>query len=192
PGIIEVIANGRWELLQQFPFIVMLFAQRLCIILLLIPDMVRGWYLAVWAFLAIMPAFGGHIWGMKDPLIALIPRIIHQLSIAFWLGALAYLRLLAVWQRKKEDIVDWRSFRPCFVHKMLIASSLVVLGGLVIAYLQAGVTALFTDWKMWSGVLLIKVSLTLIMGMFAIYQTLKWKKRHTFTTTRLIRIEWGV
>src|SRR5699024_4502571 len=30
------------------------------------------------------------------------------------------------------------------------------------------------------------------MGMFAIYQTLKWKKRHTFTTTRLIRIEWGV
>src|SRR5699024_7120806 len=64
--------------------------------------------------------------------------------------------------------------------------------GLVMAYLQAGVTAVFTDWKMWSGVLLIKVSLTLIMGMFAIYQTLKWKKRHTFTTTRLIRIEWGV
>src|SRR5699024_12004970 len=63
----------------------------LCIILLLIPDMVRGWYLAVWALLAIIPAFGGHIWGMKEPLIALIPRIIHQLSIAFWLGALAYI-----------------------------------------------------------------------------------------------------
>src|SRR5699024_8685406 len=143
----------------------------------------------------------------------------------------------------KEAIVDWRTFRPFFVHKMLIASSLVVLSGLVMAYLQAGVTAVFTDWKMcsvvllinvsltlimvmfaiyrtfkwkkrytftimsylqagvtavctdckiWSGVLLIKVSLTLIMGMFSIYQTLKWKKRHTFTTTRLIRIEWGV
>lgn len=192
PGIIEVIVNGRWELLQQFPFIVMLFAQSLCIILLLIPDMVRGWYLAVWALLAIIPAFGGHVWGMKEPLIALIPRIIHQLSIAFWLGALAYIILLAVWQGKKEAIVDWRTFRPFFVHKMLIASSLVVLSGLVMAYLQAGVTAVFTDWKMWSGVLLIKVSLTLIVGMFAIYQTLKWKKRHTFTTTRLIRIEWGV
>src|SRR5699024_11159897 len=71
PGIIEVIVNVRWELLQQFPFIVMLFAQSLCIILLLIPDMVRGWYLAVWALLAIIPAFGGHIWGMKEPLIAL-------------------------------------------------------------------------------------------------------------------------
>src|SRR5699024_7501411 len=130
------------------------------------------------------------IWRMKDPLIALIPRIIHQLSIAFWLGALAYIILLAVWQRKKEAIVDWRTFRPFFLHKMLFASSLVVLSGLVIAYLQAGVTAVFTDWKMWSGVLLIKDSLTHDMGMFAVYQSLKWNKRNTFTTVRLIRVEW--
>src|SRR5699024_9572154 len=136
--------------------------------------------------------FWGTCMGNEGAFDRTYPRILHQLSIAFWLGALVYIILLTVWQRKKEAIVDWRTFRPFFVHKMLVASSLVVLSGLVMAYLQAGVTAVFTDWKMWSGVLLIKVSLTLIMGMFAIYQTLKWKKRHTFTTTRLIRIEWGV
>src|SRR5699024_3015282 len=91
-----------------------------------------------------------------------------------------------------EAIVDWRTVRACFVHKMLIASSLVVLSGLVMAYLQAGVTAVFTDWEVWSGVLLIQVSLMLIVGMFAIYPTAKWERRHTCTTTRLIRIEWGV
>src|SRR5699024_12635263 len=40
PGIIEVIVNGRWELLQQFTFIVMLFAKSLCTKLLFIIDIV--------------------------------------------------------------------------------------------------------------------------------------------------------
>lgn len=190
PGIMEVILNGRWELLGQFPFILMLFAQSLCILLLLIPDMMRGWYLAVWALLAVIPAFGGHVWGMEEPLTALIPRVFHQLSIAFWLGALGYIVLLVIWQKKKGAVVDWKTFRPFFVYKMLVAASLVVLSGLVMVYMQAGITAVFTDWKTWSGVLLAKVFLTFIMGLFAIYQTLKWKKRQTFTTVRLIRVEW--
>src|SRR5699024_264490 len=63
PGIIEVMLNGRWELLLQFPFVLMLFAQMFFLILVFIPGMERIWYLALWLLLAITPAFGGHVWG---------------------------------------------------------------------------------------------------------------------------------
>src|SRR5699024_4682566 len=75
PGIIQVILNGRWELLLQFPFVLMLFAQIFFLILVFIPGMERIWYLALWLLLAITPAFGGHVWGMENPVLALIPRI---------------------------------------------------------------------------------------------------------------------
>jgi len=63
PGIIQVTLNGRWELLLQFPFVLMLFVQLLFLILVFIPGMMRGWYLVLWLLLAATPAFGGHVWG---------------------------------------------------------------------------------------------------------------------------------
>lgn len=192
PGIIEVMLNGRWELLQQFPFIIMLVAQLLLLILVFIPGMMQGWYLAVWALLAIVPSFGGHVWGMKEPFVALIPRVFHQLAIAFWLGALAYVILLFLWQKKQEKPFSWKSFRPFFVNKMLVASGLVVISGVVMVYLQSGVKAVFTDWKTWSAIVIIKIILTAVMGAIALWQTLKWKRVGDFTTKRLIRWEWGV
>src|SRR5699024_9993911 len=138
--------------------------------------MVRGWYLALWLALAVTPAFGGHVWGIEDPIIALIPRIVHQIAIAFWLGALCYIILLLMWQRKQDTPVSWRSFRPFFVNRMLVASGLVVISGIVMVYLQTVITAVFTDWKTWSIIVIIKVVLTLVMGSFALFQTLKWKR----------------
>ncbi|GAB4074562.1 copper resistance protein CopC [Barrientosiimonas marina] len=192
PGIIQVILNGRWELLGQFPFILMLFAQLLFLILLVIPGMERGWYLALWLLLAVTLAFGGHVWGMKDPIIALIPRIFHLLAMALWLGALAYVMLLVISEKRQKTSVDWQAFRPFFVYKMIAASALVVISGVVMVYLQTGITAVFTDWKTWSGVVIAKVLLTMVMGGLALYQTLKWRKRQTFTTRRLVRTEWLV
>lgn len=191
-GIIQVIFDGRWELLLQFPFILMLFAQMFFLILLFIPGMVRGWYLAMWALLAVTPAFGGHVWGMENPFIALIPRAIHQIAIAFWLGALCYVILLVIWQKKQETLVSWKAFRPFFVNKMLVSSALVILSGVVMVFLQTGIIAVFTDWKTWSTIVIVKVILTAVMGAFALLQTLKWKKTQTFTTRRLIRSEWLV
>lgn len=192
PGIIEVILNGRWELLQQFPFIIMLVAQLLLLILVFIPGMMQGWYLAVWALLAATPSFGGHVWGMKEPFVAIIPRVFHQLAIAFWLGALAYFILVLIWQKKQDNDFSWKSFRAFFVSKMIVASGLVVISGVVMVYLQAGVKAIFTDWKTWSAIVVIKIILTAVMGAIALIQTSKWKRIGTFTTGRLIRWEWGV
>lgn len=189
-GMIQVIMNGRWELLQQFPFILMVCAQILFLILLFIRGMERGWYLTIWFILAATPAFGGHVWGMENPIIALIPRIIHQLSIAFWLGALCYVILLLIGQRQQTLSISWKEFRPFFVNKMLVASGLAIVSGFIMAYLQTGITAIFTNWMTWSMVAMMKVILTAAMIGLAIMQTLKWKKTGMFTTNRIIRTEW--
>lgn len=192
PGIIQVIFNGRWELLLQFPFVLMLFAQMLFLMLLFIPGMVRGWYLVLWMMVAVTPAFGGHVWGMKDPFVALVPRVIHQAAIAFWLGALCYIILLFIWKRKEDGQFSWRAFRPFYVYKMMAASGLVVLSGVVMVFLQTGITGVFTDWKSWSLIVIIKVVLTIAMLSMALFQTLKWKKTKIFSTGIIVRSEWIV
>lgn len=191
-GIIQVIFSGRWELLLQFPFVLMLFAQLFLLILLFIPGMIRGWYLTLWMALAVTPAFGGHVWGMKDPLVALIPRVIHQVSIAFWLGALSYVILLIIWQKKQDTSISWKKFRPFFVNNMMIASGLVIVSGVIMAYLQTGISAVFTDWKTWSTLIIIKIILTITMLGMAMFQTLKWKRNEKFMTEPVIRREWIV
>lgn len=189
-GIIQVIFNGRWELLLQFPFILMLCMQLFFLILLFIPGMVQGWYLALWLALAVTPAFGGHVWGMEHPVIALLFRIMHQLAIAFWLGALGYVILMLVWQRKQNVAIAWKEFRPFFVRKVLVSSGLVLISGMVMVFLQTGITAVFSDWMAWSTVVIFKIALTIAMLCLAIFQTLKGKKTETFTTMRWIRSEW--
>ncbi|MFD2211802.1 copper resistance protein CopC [Virgibacillus halophilus] len=190
-GLIQTLLSGRWELLKQFPFILMLFAQLLVLLLLVIPGMVRTWYVALWLILAAIPAFGGHVWGMEYTIAALIPRIIHELSIAVWLGALCYVLLLTVWNRKEaQDDVPWQLFRPFFVNKMLVMAGLVVLSGISMVYMQTGWTALIKDWMPWNALLVVKIALTLLMLILAAYQTLKWKSRRVFTTNKLVRTEW--
>ncbi|MGE8207363.1 copper resistance protein CopC [Heyndrickxia sp. NPDC080065] len=189
-GLIQTIFNGRWDLLLQFPFILMVLAQLFFLIMLFIPGMMRGWYLFMWLALVIVPAFGGHVWGLENPIIALIPRIIHQLSIALWLGALCYVILLVIWQKKQEEGVSWKEFRPFFVNKMMVASGLVVISGIIMVFLQSGWIAVVTDWSGWSTLLLIKIIFTILMLSLALFQTLKWKRQQNFTTIKIIRVEW--
>src|SRR5699024_5284218 len=77
-------------------------------------------------------------------------------------------------------------------NKMIFASSLVIISGFTMVYLQSGVTGVFTDWKTWSTLVTIKVILTFSMIAMALYQTLKWKRKETFTTKRIIRTKWEV
>lgn len=192
PGLIHTIVTGRWDLLPHFPFVLMLVVQLFFLLLLFIPNMLRGWYLAMWFVLAAVPSFGGHIWGMEHPFIAVIPRIFHELAIAFWLGALGYFILLQLLKRQQGKGVTYDSFRSFFVPKVMVASGLVVASGVIMVFMQTGWTAVVTEWGNWSTLLLAKILLTIVMLSFALFQTLKWRKRETFSTPRVIRVEWIV
>ena len=189
-GLMQTVFHGRWDILLQFPFMLMVAAQLVFLIFLFIPGMVRGWYLFMWFALAAVPAFGGHVWGMENTTLALVLRVIHQLSIALWLGALCYVIFLLIWQRKQNTKVDWKEFRPFFVYKMMAATGLVVVSGVLMVFLQTEWLTVITDWMTWSALLLSKIVLTILMLSLALYQTRKWKKRGTFTTFRFIRAEW--
>lgn len=190
PGLISTVFQGRWDLLVQFPFVIMLLAQIVALIMLFIPGMVRGWYLFMWLALAVIPAFGGHVWGVENPMLAVIPRMIHQIAIAFWLGALAYVILLGLWQKKYGRDIAWKEFRPFFVNRMMVASGLVILTGVIMVFMQSSWTAVITDWMQWSTLLLVKIVLTALMLSLALFQTLKWKRYEKFTTSRHVRVEW--
>jgi len=73
---------------------------------------------------------------------------------------------------------------------MVIASGLVVLSGITMVLLQTGITAVFTEWKNWSTIIIAKILLTIAMLTLAIYQTLKWKRTGKFLTGHLIKNEW--
>lgn len=192
PGLIQSIVTGRWDLLPHFPFVLMLLAQLFFLFLLIIPSMVRGWYLVMWVILAIVPSFGGHVWGMEQPFIAVIPRIFHELAISLWLGALGYFILLLLSKRRQGATFETQSFRSFFVPKVMIASGLVVVTGVIMVFMQTGWTAVISQWDSWSTLLLAKILLTIVMLCFALFQTLKWRKQATFSTLRLIRVEWIV
>lgn len=185
PGLVQAMFKGRWDLLLHFPFVLMLFAQLACILLLMIPGMVRGWYIVLWLALVITPAFGGHVWGLAHPYAALIPRIIHQLGISLWLGALLYMILI-----RRKGKVHWEEFRSFFVNRVLVFSGLVILSGIAMVFFQTSWKAIFEGWMNWSTLLLCKIVLTLLMLCLALMQTLKWKKNGEFSTFRLIRTEW--
>src|SRR5699024_8274166 len=97
-----------------------------------------------------------------------------------------------IWQKKQNNSISWKTFRPFFVNKMILASSLVIISGFIMVYLQSGVTGVFTDWKTWSTLVTIKVRLTFSMIAMALYQTVKWKRIVTFTPRRVILTEWAV
>ena len=75
---------------------------------------------------------------------------------------------------------------------MMITSGLVFVSGVIMVFLQTGITSVFTDWMTWSTVVIIKVILTIAMLSLAIFQTVKWKKTEKFATGRWIRSEWIV
>lgn len=190
PGLIDMMFKGRWDLLEQFPFILMVLAQIVILFLLLVPNMQKGWYLTVWFLLAATPTFGGHVWGTEKPILAIIPRVIHQLSMALWIGALLYVILVYIWQKRNNKNVLDEEFRPFFVNRMIGASSLVILSGVLMVFAQTSWAAVIFDWQTWSTLLLIKVILTVAMLAFALFQTLKWARTKSFSTFKQIRIEW--
>src|SRR5699024_11538054 len=106
PGIIEVILNGRWELLLQFPFVLMLFAQMFFLILVFIPGMERICYLALWLLLAITTAFCGHVLGMDNPVLVLIKLIFNQIVIAFCLYVLCYVIFIIIWFAITNNVIS--------------------------------------------------------------------------------------
>jgi copper transport protein len=191
-GLASVFLGGQWTILGQSPFLGMVGAQLALMLLIAVPGMVESWYLVLWALSVGALAFGGHAWGIQPVWLAAVFRILHLYSLSLWLGALTYLLLAMRWERKSGAAIEWRTFRRFFVRLALLASATTLLSGAAMTVQQTDWAALWTNGQAWSVLLGLKVTLTAVMLLLAITQTLRWRQHGRLMSPTLLRWEWGV
>ncbi|MFC4076311.1 copper resistance CopC/CopD family protein [Salinithrix halophila] len=190
-NLFELWLDGKWSLLFQFPFVLMLFTQLVLILLLILPGMTRAWYLFLWMVLASAPAIGGHVWGMESPLTATLLRVIHLLAIAAWLGSLTYLVLVLLWKRRTGGEADLSRIRAFFVPTALISALTVLASGVWMVGFQSDWTQVLASRQAWAVLLFIKFLLTGVMLFLALVQTLRWKREGRSPAGRWLQVEWA-
>jgi len=170
-SLTSALLEGRWELLAQSPFAMMLLAIFLLLILLAIPHMVEGWYAAIWVLLVGVLAAGGHVWGIHPVWLSLALRILHVLSISLWLGALFYLVLIS----RRTD-VNQSGFKAMFLRIVAVSAILSVLSGICMVMTQTEVSLLLQTVQTWSVLFANKLVLVAVMLIAAWRQTRRWGK----------------
>jgi copper transport protein len=180
--------EGQFSLLLQVPFVIMLLVQVFLFSLLLIPNMMTGWYASLWILMTATFAFSGHTWSSQSTGIAMIAKLLHLWSGALWLGSLAYLLFVCVQQQQKIGTV-LHQFRPFFSKMALIASSLLVLSGILLVTAQTDWSAVVTFQTFWSRFLVIKMVLVIGMFLYAALQNRQWKRENLLERDSL-RTEW--
>jgi copper transport protein len=182
------LISGQWDLLLQVPFALVLLVQVPLFALLLIPNMVSGWYLGLWGLLTASFAFSGHTWSSTNHLLSLFARFLHLASGALWLGGIVYL-LIIVWKQQKKLFDLIKQFRTFFSKTALTASILLIASGLLLAGTQTDWSAILSFHTFWSRFLLIKICLVFGMLIYAFFQTRQWKTVGTLEKDSL-RTEW--
>jgi copper transport protein len=187
------LMEGRWNLLVQSPFALVIIGQLVASLLLVIPGMIRGWYLFLWGVLVILPAFGGHVWGMSPTWAAIALRVLHLLTISVWLGGLLYLVLMLRQERRTGQQMDKAVFRSFFVRIAMIAAGGALCTGIGMVVVQTDWASIMRNGNMtWSLLLLLKIILFFVMLLLALRQTLRWKKGGHLLSGTLVKVEWAV
>ncbi|WP_019122050.1 copper resistance protein CopC [Brevibacillus massiliensis] len=172
---LSLLSSGKWELLLQPPFIRMALIQLLLLLLAALPNMVSGWYPAVWLLLVCNLAIGGHVWGTEHVLPAIAARMLHLIGIAIWLSALACLAFVLACRKVTGDREQLDGFRPFFVRLAAVAAGFVTVSGAGMVMLQTDWAALLGSLQLWNLLLLLKIVLMLAMLLLALLQTVRWR-----------------
>ncbi|NGQ93614.1 hypothetical protein G3578_00280 [Brevibacillus sp. SYP-B805] len=190
-GLASLVGKGEWAILGQSPFLQMVGVQLALMLLLALPGMAEGWYLAMWALSVGALAFGGHAWGIHPVWLAAALRILHLYSLSLWLGALTCLLLALRRERKSGAAIDWMTFRRSFVRLAFLASGTALLSGIAMTFQQTDWVPLWSNGQAWSIWLGLKVLLIYAMLLLAITQTLRWRQHGRLMSPTLLRWEWG-
>ncbi|MBH8608629.1 copper resistance protein CopC [Thermoactinomyces sp. CICC 10521] len=177
-----------WLTLLKSHYIQMIAGQLLLLLLLALPNMVEGWYLAVWLLLICSFAFGGHVWSVPDFWPALFLRIIHTGAIALWLGILAYLILLYRLKRTENITLNERVLHSEVFHLASTSALSILITGVWMVTVQS-------DWRLvphgglWSALLWSKLTLFGLMLLIGLVQTINGRKKGTYRRS-LLWLEW--
>lgn len=182
------LLQGQLASLTLVPFAVVLLLQAFLFGLLLIPNMVKGWYLSLWVIITATCAFSGHVWSSQSINLALISRILHIWSAALWLGGLAYLLFVCIKHQAKIG-KTLQQFRPFFSRIAFLAASLLIISGILLVTVQTDWSAVWTFQTFWSRFLVVKVLLVMGMLIYAGLQNNYWKSADLLERDSM-RTEW--
>lgn len=188
-SLTESLFNGSYDLVLQSRFAVMVLTQLGLLLLLALPSMMPVWHALVWLALVINFALGGHAWGVTPLSAAFTSRILHLLSIAAWMGGLAYLLLTMLYGRADAAKLNHSKFRRFFLGVVITSTILVVITGIWMGLLQVGVNLLLQVAPFWNQLLYLKVGLLAIMLILALFQTLRWQREQGSLNYNLLRFE---
>lgn len=162
-----------FALLLQSPFSGMLLSLFVLTILLVIPNMVEGWYLVVWGLLVGALAFGGHVWGTSFVWLSLLLRVLHVLSISLWMGALLY-PMIAY----RSLTLSRERFRVFFLRVVSWSAFVSIISGVLLVFTQTNVQLVLTEKGAWSILLTNKVVAVLFMLFLALLQNRQHRLIH--------------
>lgn len=187
-GLASILLHGNWNLLIHTPFALMVSVQILLLLLLALPGMQTLWYGIIWTLLATNLAFGGHALGTEPVWLSLTARAVHTLSLALWLGGLAYLALTFVYAKRNKRHIDRSRFRTFFTRSAIITTLLVIISGVIMTTLQTDWPLLFQG-SLWSNLLLLKIAIMAIMLVIALIQTIRWRRVDSQLSHAGLRLE---
>lgn len=184
----NALHQGNWEVLSQAPFAVMLVVSALLLFLVAIPYMAGAWYRMIWFLLVSVQAFGGHAWGIDPSWLAIGVRVLHVITVSFWLGTLFY--LVYIFTKAQVRTEESKRF---FLRALGISAILTVLTGVVMVLLQTDVVLLFKQVLAWNFLLLAKIGIVCFMLALAYRQTMSWRKANSLSPVLLyVEISLGV
>jgi copper transport protein len=178
-----------WLTSLKYHNVQMILGQLLLLLLLALPDMVEGWYLAVWLFLIFSFAFGGHVWSTSDFWTAWFLREVHTGAIALWLGILTYLILLYRLKREENLVLDERVLHSEVFHLASASALTILITGLWMVSVQSDWHLVIHGITLWISLLWGKLALFVVMLVIALVQTIIGRKKQVYNRF-LLRIEW--
>ncbi|MED1785756.1 copper resistance protein CopC [Brevibacillus fortis] len=178
------LTQALWQmdgnLLSQSPFAIMLLVSFALLLLVAIPNMVSGWYVGIWIILISAQAFGGHAWGIAPVWLSIVLRLLHVLTVAVWMGALAYLLFTVKAAERGQE-----SFKRFFLQTVAVAAVLAVVTGVVMVIVQTDVMSIFQSATAWSYLLYGKMVSVCLMLLLAFRQTRRWRTKNSLQVSYL-------
>lgn len=178
-----------WIALVESHYIQMILVQLFLLVLVALPNMIDGWYLAIWLLLILSFALGGHVWSTSDFWVAWLLRELHIVSIALWLGILTYLVLLYRWKRKGNASPDEKLLRSDVFYMASIAAMMLFVSGLWMVSVQSDWHIVIRTITVWTSLLWVKITLFIVMLLIALVQTTIGRIKQTYNRF-LLQLEW--
>lgn len=185
--ILNEILTFNIDTITNFPFLLTYGIIIILLAFMMIPQMVRSWYIIISIIIILVLSMSGHVWSQSIPLWSIIIRFIHLIGITLWIGALVYLCCYVLKGRNNSII----SIRNIIFKINTSAVIMIIVSGILMTIDETEVLSILRDIQTWSVLLIAKVFLTILMMCLGFYQSTIALKKNSRLNKKLLFIELG-